>query len=228
MHSSPRSKPEPNEASPRVDSKTDISCRCTSTPTRSRREGRCDATTGREGVDELALSIDTARRIACDATVQHVTERPDGSLIDLTRRSRTVRGRLRRAARMRDRGCRFPGCTRRGRIDVHHIIHWEDNGPTRLDNVVCLCRWHHRRVHEGGWTMRAVGSTLQFIAADGRVLAESPPPTPGDAEAVTAHGRSARDGKCNWLGEGLDLDTALIVLFQREELYASAAGGDSS
>ena len=46
--------------------------------------------------------------------------------------------------------CRFPGCTAR-RCDAHHVEHWIDGGVTSLDNLVLLCRRHHRAVHEGGF-----------------------------------------------------------------------------
>ncbi|MBV9952359.1 MAG: HNH endonuclease, partial [Acidimicrobiia bacterium] len=34
-------------------------------------------------------------------------------------------------------------------IQVHHIVHWEDGGPTDTDNLCCLCRRHHRMLHNG-------------------------------------------------------------------------------
>ena len=49
-----------------------------------------------------------------------------------------------------DRSCRFPGCTAR-RCDAHHVEHWVDGGATSLDNLMLLCRRHHRAVHEGGF-----------------------------------------------------------------------------
>jgi hypothetical protein len=36
--------------------------------------------------------------------------------------------------------------------DAHHWRrHWLDSGATDLDELVLLCRRHHRAVHEGGW-----------------------------------------------------------------------------
>ena len=54
---------------------------------------------------------------------------------------------------MCDRSGRFPGCTAR-RCDAHHVEHWIDGGATTLDNLVLLCRRHHRAVHEGGFEVR--------------------------------------------------------------------------
>jgi hypothetical protein len=96
-----------------------------------------------------AVAADTARRIACDAAVVRVSLGQDGPL-DVGRRTRTIPPALRRALRLRDRGCRFPGCENHRFVDAHHIRHWARGGPTALDNLVLLCRRHHRLVHEGG------------------------------------------------------------------------------
>jgi hypothetical protein len=32
-------------------------------------------------------------------------------------------------------------------------VHWADGGETALENLVLLCRPHHRIVHEQGWTL---------------------------------------------------------------------------
>nr|MDT0663721.1 hypothetical protein [Micromonospora sp. DSM 115978] len=36
--------------------------------------------------------------------------------------------------------------------ETHHVAHWtRDHGDTKLDNLVLLCRHHHRAVHHHGW-----------------------------------------------------------------------------
>ena len=52
------------------------------------------------------------------------------------------------------------------RIDGHHILHWADGGATELENLVSLCRPHHRAVHEQGWRIHI---------ADGSAVVEPPP-----------------------------------------------------
>ncbi|HZN70836.1 MAG TPA: HNH endonuclease signature motif containing protein [Micromonosporaceae bacterium] len=37
--------------------------------------------------------------------------------------------------------------------DGHHIVHWVDGGATCLDNSVLVCRFHHRLLHKGDWTV---------------------------------------------------------------------------
>ncbi|MCG8467368.1 MAG: HNH endonuclease, partial [Gemmatimonadetes bacterium] len=96
------------------------------------------------------VSAETSRRLGCDAGVVHMTHDRDGRTLDVGRRRRTVPTPLRRALERRDRRCRFPACRSR-HCDAHHVRHWAEGGETRLDNLVLLCRHHHRRVHEDGW-----------------------------------------------------------------------------
>ena len=114
----------------------------------------------------------TARRIACDAVKTEVAVAPpaDGAdawlwavttpvvPLSVGRATRTIPVHIRTALCLRDNGCRFPGCDRPPAwTDGHHIIHWADGGPTELENLVSLCRRHHREVHEEGWRIRMDG-----------------------------------------------------------------------
>jgi hypothetical protein len=96
------------------------------------------------------VSPETSRRISCDAGLVRITHRPDGSVLGVGRRTRTIPPALRRALEARDRGCRFPGCGSRF-TDAHHVKHWADGGETSLGNTLLLCNHHHALVHEGGW-----------------------------------------------------------------------------
>ncbi len=95
-------------------------------------------------------SAETSRRISCDSGLVRIDHAPDGSILDVGRRTRTIPPALRRALEARDRGCRFPGCGLRF-TDGHHVTHWSEGGETSLAGCVLLCRFHHRLVHEGGW-----------------------------------------------------------------------------
>jgi hypothetical protein len=67
---------------------------------------------------------------------------------------RSLSAAARRAIVKRDRHCRFPGCDRPAEwADEHHLVHWADGGPSRIDNVYLVCRPHHRLVHEGRWRL---------------------------------------------------------------------------
>ena len=102
--------------------------------------------------DGTRVSYETSRRISCDCGSVRVSHAPDGSILDVGRRTRTIPPALRRALEYRDRGCRFPGCGLRF-TDAHHVRHWADGGETSLGNCALLCRHHHRLIHEGGWKM---------------------------------------------------------------------------
>jgi Domain of unknown function (DUF222)/HNH endonuclease len=108
---------------------------------------------------------ETAQRLGCDAAVSRVEIGHDGSPLDAGRTIRTVPAALRRALVIRDGGCRFPGCDRPPEwTDAHHLQHWADGGKTALDNLVLLCRRHHRIVHEGGWRLvREPGAGLATV-----------------------------------------------------------------
>ncbi len=100
------------------------------------------------------VSAETSERISCDCSLTKIEEDSFGEPLNIGRRSRTIPPPMRRALIARDGGCRFPGCTRHRFCDGHHIEHWCNGGETRLDNLVLLCRHHHRLVHEGGFDCR--------------------------------------------------------------------------
>jgi len=130
---------------------------------------RCELDNGQR------LAPDTVRRIACDASLLRITDDGAGNPLDIGRKTRAVPPAMQRALRSRDHGCRFPACTRDRFVDAHHIRHWADGGETSLDNLVQLCREHHRLVHEGGFGVeRIAGGAMRFTRPDGRVIAEHP------------------------------------------------------
>ncbi|MCW2557437.1 MAG: hypothetical protein JWP55_1401 [Mycobacterium sp.] len=81
------------------------------------------------------LSDDDRRYLTCDATCEAWLER-DGRVIGSGRATRTVGRRLRRVLEHRDPCCAIPGCGATRGLHAHHIQHWEDGGPTELDNLV--------------------------------------------------------------------------------------------
>ena len=118
----------------------------------------------------LPISTRTAERLACDCTMSRVLL-ADSMVIDVGRATRTVSPPARRALRVRDKGCRFPGCDRQVNwCSPHHIIFWARGGPNDLPNMVLLCYFHHRLVHEGGWQVIKSGREFTFLAPERVVM----------------------------------------------------------
>jgi hypothetical protein len=171
--------------------------------------------------DGAHVSAETSQRLACDSSRVMMRHGPDGRVVEVAARTRTIPPALRRALHHRDRGCRFPGCgVAFGQ--GHHIRHWAHGGPTTLSNLALLCRRHHRAVHEEGYQVdRRPDGELCFRRPDGQLLPESPPPAAVPADPVHAlrarhdalglqlHARTATPG---WLGERLDVGWAIDVL----------------
>ena len=118
----------------------------------------------------LPISTRTLERIACDCTMSRVLL-ADSMVIDVGRATRVVSAPTRRALRMRDRGCRWPGCDRQINWSTpHHIVAWARGGLTHLPNLVLLCFFHHRLVHEGGWQVVRAGREFRFLPPDRVVM----------------------------------------------------------
>jgi len=111
------------------------------------------------------LPVTAVRRIACDANLIPIVLNGASVPLDLGRTHRLVTTPLRTALTARDKGCAFPNCTRPARwSDAHHIRHWLDGGATNLDNMVLLCRRHHRIIHHSEWEVRMTAVGLpEFI-----------------------------------------------------------------
>jgi hypothetical protein len=131
------------------------------------------------GLDEgVALAAETARRLCCDAGIVPVVREGDRTLA-VGRRTRAIPSAIRRALRLRYPTCGFPGCDRTRWLDAHHVRHWAHGGRTDLDNLIHLCRHHHRLVHEGGWRLepRSEGGWHAY-APNGLRLVASPDAPP--------------------------------------------------
>ncbi|HTO10253.1 MAG TPA: DUF222 domain-containing protein [Candidatus Binatia bacterium] len=181
--------------------------------------------TGQSALQDGAnVPAETSRRLACGASRVVMRHEPDGRVVEIGARTRTIPPALRRALQHRDRGCRFPGCG----LAVgqgHHIRHWAHGGPTTLSNLALLCRRHHRAVHEEGFSMeRRPDGTLQFRRPDGRLLPDvpQPAPVPNDPAGVLARHDGAGDGPAHrrlmstgWFGERLDVGYVIDVAHPR-------------
>ncbi len=185
-----------------------------------------DGSAGRCEIEDGAnVSAETCRRLACDCALVHITEDEDGSPLDIGRKTRSIPSAIRRAMNSRDRGCRFPGCCNKKYVDGHHIQHWANGGETSLRNLVSLCRFHHRAVHEGGVTIQVLDDgALRFLTADGRSLdsdARNHSHPFGDwAHLPATHDKAGIRIDCHtavtrWRGETMDYGLGVQVLLGR-------------
>jgi hypothetical protein len=128
----------------------------------------------RGGPGRADLPLETIKRLTCDGNLIALVEDDRGRPLALGRKRRVASPALRKVIVSRDGGCRFPGCHRRHYMDVHHILHWADGGTTDPTNLVLLCSYHHRLLHEGGFSVRFLDDgALEFRRADGRAIPRS-------------------------------------------------------
>ncbi len=100
------------------------------------------------------VPAETVRRLACDGAISRITGLGELEQ-EITHAGRSIPPATRRALVARDHHCVFPGCDRPAPwCDGHHLMHWADGGPTKLDNLGLVCGMHHRKVHEEGWKLR--------------------------------------------------------------------------
>jgi hypothetical protein len=124
----------------------------------------------------------TAHRLACDGRCQVVVDDLFGHTVEVAKTVHTPPRWLRRRILHRDGACRWTGCERTALLHVHHIRWWtRDGGLTEESNLVALCPFHHRLVHEGGWEIQGnpIGR-LTFTGPDGRRITAGPPPLRDD------------------------------------------------
>ena len=160
--------------------------------------------------DGTRVSAETFRRVSCDAALVAVTTGEGGAVLDVGRKTRAVPAAIRRALWSRDRGCRFPMCSNRRFVDAHHVFHWAHGGRTSLENLVLLCGFHHRLLHEGGFrvSLDAARAAPRFFTPAGAEVALVP-----DVPTVSNPRPSRVDDPdanlCGWDGERVDYDAAV-------------------
>ena len=170
----------------------------------------------------LVVSAETSRRLSCDASLVVMTHAADGaSVLDVGRKRRTVPPPIRRALDHRDGGYRFPGCGLEY-TDAHHLRHWADGGETKLDNLVLMCRRHHRAVHEDGFRVELdERGRARFWRPDGSPLPAVPRAPRLGADPVADLEREHRGRGVTptphtttplWNGEPLDLGWTIYTL----------------
>ncbi len=139
-----------------------------------------DGTLRAELEDGTHVSAETLRRVSCDGGIVAAVLDQRGEVLDIGRRARAIPTAIRRALWIRDRGCRFPGCSNQRFLHGHHVEHWLHGGRTSLDNLVMLCSFHHRQIHEGGFSLRLTADGDIEVRAPGGELLSAASKVPDD------------------------------------------------
>ena len=135
-----------------------------------------------------AIHPRTAQRLACDGRLEVALHGCDDEVVGVGRASREPPRWLRRLVLRRDsHTCTFPGCGMRRFLHTHHIHWWDFGGRTDLENLVTVCTFHHKLVHEYGWRVELRGCTPIWFRPSGRRFEPGPaPPRSVEQEAQPA------------------------------------------
>ena len=180
--------------------------------------------------DKHWISPKTAKRLSCDASLVTVLENEKGQVLNIGRRARIIPASIKRALDLRDTSCRVPGCCNTRYLDAHHIQHWADGGETSLDNLVNMCRHHHRQLHQGLFNIHVEKASayeeahMVFSTPSGKQLkasffpqfSEQTVASAADALRDAAPTVDSNTGVTKWAGESCDYDVAMDVLLQRD------------
>ncbi|NMO02345.1 DUF222 domain-containing protein [Gordonia sp. TBRC 11910] len=173
-----------------------------------------DATREARLDDGPALDDNQRDEMRCGATVRNIGHHRSrrGPTLWWGKKRRVPNAALVRVVTMRDRSCRHPGCGRTRFLHMHHVKFWSQGGTTDPDNLLLLCSEHHRALHNGAFSIEALGlQQFRFYDASGRVLLDAPQiHAPGGWEPDE---RVAADGVVPKNGGRLQLGYATEVLY---------------
>ncbi len=101
------------------------------------------------------VPVTTARALLDDAVVS-VLVRDGDDITAVSRPTRTIPTKLRRALETRYPTCAVHGCANDQFLEIDHVVPIEDRGPTEISNLWRLCSHHHALKTHAGW--RVVGA----------------------------------------------------------------------
>lgn len=93
-----------------------------------------------------------AELLTCDASMTPLIIDNAGVPLAMGREMRLATPSQRTALIARDRCCVLCGAPSRW-CEAHHIVFWDDGGPTDLNNLALVCRRCHRMIHNDGWQL---------------------------------------------------------------------------
>lgn len=188
---------------------------------------------GGDGVCQLdsgpALAAATAERMICDGAIVPIVIDEAGETLNVGRKTRRIPSSIKRALVHRDDCCRFPGCFKKAYVDGHHIVPWGKGGETTLSNLVLLCGFHHRFVHEGGVRVSVEeDGRFTFTRANGWVVETAALSVePGGVEGENASlGLQIDDTTIvpRWWNDPCDYSAAIDGLIRKNEALGAENG----
>jgi hypothetical protein len=110
-----------------------------------------------------------------------LTDPDTGVVTSVGRTLRVPPPRMRLQLQLRDRTCRFPGCTRSSSTaEADHTLEWRNGGETALGNLASLCVAHHHVRHGDRWTYALhPDGTVVWTTPTGRRITDRPRALPG-------------------------------------------------
>lgn len=124
-------------------------------------------------LDGHALRPSILKALSCVASIRPLYVDDDGNPLWMGDLIRYASPAQRRALAVRDGGCAFPGCDcPPSWCDAHHVIFYEDQGPTDIDNLTS-CKYAHRRFRCGGSRRRTRLAELRLAIGRGSTVPAS-------------------------------------------------------
>jgi len=118
-----------------------------------------------------SISVKSARELLSDSFFRLlVTKGRDVKTV--TSSTRAIPSVVRAALEFRDERCQVPSCLDPAPIEIDHVQDYALGNPTEIENLVLLCRWHHRGKTHRGYRLVGEPGHRQWLA-------------PGDAETAT-------------------------------------------
>jgi hypothetical protein len=108
------------------------------------------------------VPVTTARALLDDASVA-VMMRAGDDITAVSRPTRTIPTKLRRALETRYPTCGVPSCANDQFLEIDHVVPIEDHGATEIANLWRLCSHHHALKTYGGWRVVGVNGDRDLV-----------------------------------------------------------------
>ena len=129
--------------------------------------------------DGAPIPAEVAQRLACDGNITSVIVNSNGTALAVGRTTRHATPKQRRALAQQYRDCAIGDCdTPFNRTEIHHIVPWEQGGPTNLENLLPVCSRHHHLIHTLRWRIVLhPDRSVTITDHTGQTIIHTPPPT---------------------------------------------------